>query len=354
MKKNIFLAALMVATLVGCTNYMDEGTGEQTPTEKSKNPIAFTPMEIHSVKAITRATQLTKPTITTFGVSTSIYPVADDFTTAACGSYWFNEGIVAETGISNHYWPGADYKVSFFAYAPYGAAGLTVVSENDLGYPRYTYTVPSAITSQSDFITADVLNHSGEGITEPVALTFSHRCADLRFNVYNQGSASITVHSLGVYGVKYTGTYCESTSPKWTLSPSTNSTSLNPFLLSVDSSIAAEATLDITGTTNHFIMLPQTVTSGTQIFDVDATVNGVRKHYYHTLDANLELEEGKVYTFTLTLGEGIMIVDSETDIQNWGMEVKYLGIGTVGTNNTWTQPNIENGNDNGIEDWIEE
>ena len=344
----------MVATLVGCTNYFDEVTGEQTPAVETKNPIVFTPMEISSVKAITRATQLTKPTITTFGVSTSIYPAANDFTTAACGSYWFNEGIVAETGKSNHYWPGDDYKVSFFAYAPYGASGLTVVSENDLGYPRYTYTVPSTITSQSDFITADVLNHSGEGITEPVSLTFSHRCADLRFNVYNQGSTSITVHSLGIYGVKYTGTYCESTLPKWTLSASTNSTSINPFLLTVESAIASEATVDITGTTNHFIMLPQTVTSGTQIFDVDATVSGVRKHYYHTLDSNLVLEEGKVYTFTLSLGESTLIVSSETDIQNWEMEVKYLSVETVGTNNTWPQPGVEGGNDNGVEDWTEE
>ena len=60
---------------------MGEGTGEQSPTGKSKNPIAFAPMEIYSVKPITRATQLTKPTITTFGVSSSIYPAADDFTT---------------------------------------------------------------------------------------------------------------------------------------------------------------------------------------------------------------------------------------------------------------------------------
>ena len=101
-------------------------------------------------------------------------------------------------------------------------------------------------------------------------------------------------------------------------------------------------------------MLPQTVASGTQVFDVDATVSGVRKHYYHTLTSDLILQKGKSYTFKLTLGEGALIVDTETDIQDWEVEVKYLSIGGVSTSNTWTQPGVNDGQSIGVEDWEEE
>ena len=101
-------------------------------------------------------------------------------------------------------------------------------------------------------------------------------------------------------------------------------------------------------------MLPQTVTTGTAIFDVDATVGGERKHYYHTLTSNLELQKSKSYTFKLTLGEGALIVDTETDIQDWEVEVKYLTVGGVSTNNTWSQPGVNNEQDIGVEEWEEE
>lgn len=343
----LFTLVTLTACLFGCSQ--DEILSR---SEDDTRQIVFTPMEFGEAVAATRGTQISKSNITSYGVSASICPTGNSYTSVGCGSYWFNEEIDAETGKSGYYWPGVEKDVSFFAYAPYGATGLSLGSRNDLGYPRYTYTIPSAITSQSDFITADVVNHSGAGITDPVPLTFSHRCADLRFSVYNQGSSSITVHSIGVYGVKYSGTYCESTSPKWTLTASTNSTSSNPFLLSLGTTVAAGATVDMTGTTNHFIMLPQTVASGTQIYDVDATVNGTRKHYYHNLPAAFEMLAGKVYTVTLTLGESSMIVDTDTDIQDWAVEVKYLSVSGISCpSNTYTQPTVTDGEVLGVDSW---
>ena len=341
------MAALIVATLSACSNYLDEDEkGEKTP----KSFVSFTPMEIQTIGA-TRGAQTTTATITGYGVSSSIYSASNTYTSAGCGSYWFNEEIDAASGNSGYYWPGAEYRVSFFAYAPYGLSGLAPQSKNDIGKPVYQYTVPSAIANQADFITAEVLDHSGAGITDPVPLTFYHQCTDIRFNVYNQGSDAITVHSIAISGVKYSGTY---TNGVWTLNPAVNSSSVNPFLLSLGTVVAADATVDVTGTTNHFVMLPQTVTTGTAIFDVDATVGGERKHYYHTLTSNLELQKSKSYTFKLTLGEGALIVDTETDIQDWEVEVKYLTVGGVSTNNTWSQPGVNNEQDIGVEEWEEE
>ena len=348
--KKIFLSAALIATLfTGCSNELiDAGDFPDNPANPS---IDFTPMEFGVSEAVTRGAQTAKNDITAYGVSASIYPAANTFTTAGCGSYWFCDRIEAVSGRSNHFWPGASYRVSFFAYAPYGNAALTVRSKDDLGYPVYTYTVPTAIANQVDFITANVTDHSGAGITDPVPLTFSHQLTDVRFKVYNQGSSSITVHSIAIYGVKYSGTFSGST---WTLNAAVNSSSSNPFLLSLGTSVDAGATVDVTGTTNHFIMLPQTVASGTDIFVVDATVSGVRKTYTNTLSSALELLRGRSYTFTLKLGEGSLIVDTDTDIQDWAVEVKYLTVSGVSTNGTFTQPSVADADDNGIEDWTEE
>ena len=349
MKKRFLYAALIATLFTGCTNELVEAGDSSDNTVAS---IDFTPMEFGVSEAVvTRGTQTAKSDITSYGVSASIYPAANSYTSAGCGSYWFCDRIEAASGRSNHFWPGTSYRVSFFAYAPYGNAALTVRSKNDLGYPVYSYTVPTAIANQVDFITANVTDHSGAGITEPVPLTFSHQLVDVRFKVYNQGSSAITVHSIAIYGVKYSGTFSGST---WTLNAAVNSSSVNPFLLSLGTSVVGGATVDVTGTTNHFIMLPQTVTTGTEIFVVDATVSGVRKTYTYTLPSALELLRGRSYTFTLKLGEGTLIVDTDTDIENWAVEVKYLTVSGATTNSTFTQPSVTDADDNGVEDWTEE
>ena len=341
-------AALIVILLTGCSDDVIEG-GQDKP---DLNPtIAFTPMEIMAVSA-TRGSQTSKEAITEYGMSSSIYPAANSYTSAGCGSYWFNEVIDAATGNSRHYWPGANYRVSFFAYAPYGLSALYPTSRSTTGYPVYSYTVPSAIANQADFITANVTDHSGAGITDPVPLTFSHQCTDIRFNVYNQGSDAITVHSISICGVKFSGTFCQSNNPKWMLNATVNSTSVNPFTLTLGTSIAADATVDVTGTTNHFIMLPQTVPSGTAIFDVDATVSGTRKHYYHTLSSDLTLLAEKSYNFRLTLGEASMLVDEDTEITPWEVETKYLAITGISiASNTFTQPTVNDGDVLAVNDW---
>ena len=187
--------------------------------------------------------------------------------------------------------------------------------------------------------------------TAVVPLSFVHNCADIRFNVYNRGTSSITLHSIGVYGVKYSGTLHDGV---WTLNAATNTTSSNPFLLTLNSSIEGNATVDITGSANHFIMLPQTVAAGTQMIDVDATVGGQRQHYYHSLENSFTLQAGKSYNISMQLGENGIIVDPESDITDWTTETKYLTVSGVSTIGTFTQPSVTDGQGIGIEDWIEE
>ena len=333
--------------LVSCTNYTEEDDFK----EWTNSYITFVPMEIKTIGATTRGELTTNSKLTEYGVSASIYPASQSYTSAGCGSYWFNQSVDAALGKTDRYWPGEKYKVSFFAYAPVGLAALTPLSKEELGYPIYSYTVPSEIAKQVDFMTADVLDHSWGGVTEPVPLEFKHECTDIRFKIYNQGSENITVHSIAVNGVKYSGT---NKGGVWTLNSAVNSTTENPFILTLNTVVSGETTIDATGDTNHFIMLPQTVMSGTAIFDVDATVGGKRQHFFHELKSDLVLQKGRSYLFKITLGEQKIEVDTDTDIKDWEMEIKYLSVDGVNANDNWNQPDINNGENIGINDWEKE
>ena len=175
--------------------------------------------------------------------------------------------IILLQGICNiwytdkYYWPTSDYRISFFGYYPYNNAAFTVQSAaSATGAPTYTYTVPSAIASQQDIMTGQVTNQPG-GSSSPVNMTLAHRCSAIHFSITNDRSETITVNSISIEGVKYSGTLNENT---WTLGSGVNSSSTNPFTLTYGNSIAAGATVDITGTSNIFMMLPSELAFNSQ------------------------------------------------------------------------------------------
>lgn len=241
-----------------------------------------------------------------FGVSCSAYPAAGSYTSYGHGSYFYK--VMAVPNIPTaYYWPTADYKVSFFAYYPYGNTAFTVQSPASApGTPTYAYTVPSDIESQVDIMTAERTDIPCSTHTI-VALSFAHRCTDIRFTAYNQQSDALTVKSIAIYGVRYSGTYTSGAS--WTLSGSVNSSTSHPFLLSLNTAVASKATVDLTGTSNHFIMLPQTVASGTDFLVIKTQEDGEERTYTYTLDADYELVMGKSVTFQLILGNGTLTIN---------------------------------------------
>jgi hypothetical protein len=205
--------------------------------------------------AVTRGAKVTTVGISSMGVSASVYGSSSSYTSAGCGSYFYKESVSSGTP-TRFYWPTSDYKISFFGYYPYNNAAFTVQSSaSTTGTPTYSYTVPSAIASQQDIMTGQVVDRLG-GSASAVNITLSHRCAAIRFSITNDRSEAITMNTISIEGVKYTGTFNENT---WTLGDAVNSSLSNPFTLSYGSSIAAGATVDVTGTTNIFLMLPQTL-----------------------------------------------------------------------------------------------
>lgn len=252
-----------------------------------------------SEKAATRGTKVIATDITDIGVSASIYPSSSSYTSAGCGSYFYKESITIGTP-TKFYWPTSDYRMSFFAYYPYGNSAFTVQSAaSATGHPTYAYTVPTAIGSQVDVMTASQTDITG-GSTSPVSLSFSHQCAAIKVRITNSTTATITVNSVSIEGVEYTGTLCNGT---WTLSGTKNSSSVNPFTLTCNTAVAASVTADLTGTTNIFLMLPQTQTSS-------AKLKMVIDSEEYEAELSGSWQAGKTYTYSVTKEpEEILFID---------------------------------------------
>ena len=330
------LTVLLTAMFSGCT--------EELATEMTKNRIMLTADDsgFDNEHSVTRGSKVTS--ISSFGVSASVYNAASTYTTAGCGSYFYKEAVTNGTPMS-YYWPTSDYRLSFFSYYPRDNAAFTVQSSAaTAGAPTYHYTVPSAIASQVDVMTGQNVDVLGGG-TSAVGITMKHRCAAVSFSVTNSRSSAITLSSVSIEGVKYDGTLCEDT---WTLSSAVNSSSANPFSLSYGSSIAASATANITGTSNIFLMLPQAIPATAK---VKLVVDGE-----DPMEAELSgvWEAGKQYTYSMTVTQKSLIIDPLTEVTDWTGEVKYFTVSGVSTNGIFTQPSVNNGQGMGIEDWTEE
>lgn len=315
MKSLINMILLMPAVLLHVSCSYNELVEHEISAD-SKAYIKFMPVG-QGRDSSTRASRTTMYNLTSYGVSCSIYGASSSFTSSAYGSYFSNLKIDASKGTCEYPWPGERYKVSFFAYAPYNNEALTVSNASSLGRPIYTYTVPSDINKQVDFITAKVTDINGAATSTPVALTFNHHLSDVTFSVFNKGYEDITVNSISVFGVKYKGSY----SDKWTLESDQNSATNNPFTLTVtNGTIAGQETVDVSGTSNHMMLLPQTVLSGTDFIVINATINGDTKDYTYTLPSDYVLEEGKAYRLKISLGVQYISVATVEEIEDWTPE----------------------------------
>ena len=177
----------------------------------------------------------------------------------------------------------------------------------------YTSAGCESVASQIDVMTVQCTDMAC-GPHSAVALSFAHRCVDIRFSAYNQQHEALTVNSVSIYGVKYTGTL---TGSSWDLTGLPNSSSSHPFTLSMTTNVASEATVDLTGATNHFMMLPQTIAAGTDLFVISTTEDGDERTYIYTVPSGgFTWEMGKTYTYTLVLGNGNLSI-SAVSVENW-------------------------------------
>lgn len=203
-----------------------------------------------------------------------------------------DEGRWYPTG--TYYWP-AKKQLSFYAWFPSAADGMTLTDNTHPGAPVMTYIVPDDVKKQQDVMSAVVIGKDNPTLADGFAttdLTFNHALSAVKF-VAGDDLPNCVVKSIKLDGVRYKGTYTLGTDA-WTLTDDTQAFTLR--LNKVVTGNGGAITEDGKGET--LFMMPQTLSDdvkievvlndGTADFTVGASIGGT------------EWEMGKTYTYHIS------------------------------------------------------
>ena len=233
---------------------------------------------------------------------------------------------------SVYYWPGSEYKMKFFAYAPTGNSAYVLSASTKAGSPTITVNVSTDVSKQQDLLAATSGELSGDYRCD-VSLTFKHILTAVKF-VCGEDMQAGTVNSVTLKNVYGNGTYDMGTD-SWTTSGS--ATSFTQTLSKKTNGTSEEA---ITTDAQTFMMIPQTLPDGAQIevkftdssntqHTLTASVGGTTWTKGTTvtykistsslsIDWNYNLSVDGPEAFTYTGGSNMLYVNSfRTNNDNW-------------------------------------
>ena len=209
------------------------------------------------------------------------------------GGQWVYDGRLV--------WPGADMKLRFYSVSPASVPDLTWSGESATGAPTVTYTSPTTIASQVDFLDAVTPDIAGDGaaVSSTVTFTFNHALTAVRFNAAAGFGAAVTVKSITLSGVYGTGTHVigSTGTSAWTGYGGVSTYVLNPGVALT----AGGAAKPLSSGADELLLIPQTCPAGAL-----ATVVLTWEGDDYTLECNLAgevWEAGKEVVYTVSLSE---------------------------------------------------
>lgn len=228
-----------------------------------------------------------------FGVSA--YSYTGSWSEDRTSNYFYNVTASKSGGSytlpSTYYWPGASYKMKFFAHAPKDNGQYVLSSSTQAGSPTIEVTIPSDVNAQEDLLVARTDELPGNTNTA-VALTFNHALTAIRF-VCGDAMQRGTVKSVSLKNVYSKGTYnMEQQSWSNAGTPATFSQTLNKLTLGNEGNA-------ITTEAQTFMMVPQTLPDGAQI----EVVFSDQSNNEHTLTADIKgtiWPMGKTVTYKIS------------------------------------------------------
>lgn len=246
-------------------------------------------------RPITRGTQISetnKTNMETFAISAYTNAIGTpDFMYNETVTLNKDEGRWYPTG--TYYWP-AKKRLSFYAWFPSAADGMTLTDNTHPGTPVMTYIVPDDVKKQQDVMSAVVIgkdNPTVDGFAT-TGLTFNHALSAVKF-VAGDDLPNCVVKSIKLDGVRYKGTYTLGTDA-WTLTDDTQA-----FTLRLNKVVAGNGgAITEDGKGETLFMMPQTLSDdakievvlndGTADFTVGASIGGTK------------WEMGKTYTYHIS------------------------------------------------------
>ena len=263
-------------------------------------------------RPMTRGTQVTdtnkKTLMKTFGVSaytdkdgTPDYMYNETATLDDNDGYWYPQ--------EKYYWPTGK-QLSFYAWYPTAADGLTLTDNPNGGAPGVNSTVPGALAKQVDLMSAKAIEKDDPtSTTDGYATTdleFSHALSAVRF-VLGNDLPSCTIKSITLKNIRYSGTYVLS-ADTW----KNVGTDTRDFGINWDSKkVTGSGGTPITDSNETFFMIPQDlskdVTVEVTLFDGDTDI---------TLKASIggtdvKWEKGNTYTYYISLQVVTLFVSNE-------------------------------------------
>lgn len=344
MKKVLFAAAMAAALLSACSQ------NEVFDSRAENNAIEFGTYTAMPTKASGLVSGNVFPDGGKMGVF-AYYTANTAWDGTASPNFMFNQLVTKSGDAYNYsptkYWPNnAGDKITFFAYYPYDAAGL---SWNDhatptaAAYNNASANLPVAVLDiqgdakdQVDFMYAVVKDKTKTAGNDSVQFTFKHALTQVNLKAKlaaelikdNGGTASNT--TVTITGIKFKNIYKSGTldiaagTPVWTAS--------NPVdfaaALSNDSGVVINGTTPqtVTANTETFVMMPQTLQSNAaievtyKVKTIDAALKDGYSEVTNTTSAKISglwTANGNVL-YTLTIGLNDIKVTA--DITAWDVQ----------------------------------
>ena len=244
--------------------------------------------------ALTRATPIKNDNMyNSFGVSA--YSYTGSWSESRTPDYFYN-ATASKSGSdyvlsSAYYWPGASYKMRFFAYAPKDNGHYVLSGSAYAGSPVISVTVPVDVNEQEDLLVAKTDELDGN-TNAAVPLTFRHALTAIRF-VCGADMQGGTVKSVSLKNVYSSGAYNMGTQT-WSGvgTPAT-------FPQTLDRSITGIPDEPLTVDAQTFMMVPQTLPDGAQLEVVFTDNSSID----HTLTADIKGTSwpvGKTVTYKIS------------------------------------------------------
>ena len=201
------------------------------------------------------------------GVFASIYPSTGTWDGTVPPNYIYDAKIKkTDSWTTSYNWPGAAYRVGFFAYAPYRGAGMDFSPATSPGAPVLTYDVPADVLLQPDLLTSHEVDVPGNR-NSAVPLRFRHALTAVRFET---GSRLLpgTLTRITLRGVYGKASY-RLGEDAWSAHTNTRN-----FVQSMNVSTPDPESpgTPLTSPAATFMMLPQTLPAGARI-EVEYTDN---------------------------------------------------------------------------------
>lgn len=178
---------------------------------------------------------------------------------------------VTETGpYMWYFWPGPQYKMRFYAYAPYRGddgyngigsyTNMTISSTAVTGPPTIKYEIPATIRNHFDFCVAKTSDIAGDN-NKPQSLKFKHAMTAVQIKVGDNVDADV-ITSIALIAVWRNGTINLDTQ-EWTISTATSN--ISEYYLKESITVTGTAGQILNSGSNTFIMLPRATPASAEI-----------------------------------------------------------------------------------------